>query len=156
MKRKKLILILAIIVLVVCICTLFIFRKNKSIDFKKLEEELSARYDDLRVFDQYDISMYFGIDSDVLSSSLFMSDYNESGEDSLFDPDHLIIVIDSKDSQNYYDILSGFINSNINNRDINSKLNLYTEAIFKKKKNLVYLILGSNKEQVEKVLKKYL
>lgn len=155
LKKKKILLII-IICLISCFLIFMFNRKDKNINFDELENELNNKFDNLIVYDQDDLSTYFGFDSTVLSSSLAISDYDKNNGDGLFDPNFLVIVIKSKDSKNYYNILKSYLDSNINNRDKDTKVKLYYDAILKKKGNIVYLILSSDNKKVEDIIKKYL
>lgn len=155
LKKKKILLII-IICLISCFLIFMFNRKDKNINFDELENELNNKFDNLIVLDQDDLSMYFGFDSTDLSSSLAISDYDKNNGDGLFDPNFLVIVINSKDSKNYYNILKSYLDSNINNRDKDTKVKLYYDAILKKKGNIVYLILSSDNKKVEDIIKKYL
>lgn len=155
LKKKKILLII-IICLISCFLIFMFNRKDKNINFDELENELNNKFDNLIVYDQDDLSTYFGFDSTVLSSSLAISDYDKNNGDGLFDPNFLVIVINSKDSKNYYNILKSYLDSNINNRDKDTKVKLYYDAILKKKGNIVYLILSSDNKKVEDIIKKYL
>jgi len=159
MKIKKVIILIIIIVIVLGV-GLFIFnKKNKSVDMDKLEAEILDVYDDINVYDQYDISLYFGIDYDFLSSTsdsyFFIGDYTPDDENTQFDANELVIVINSSEYEYFYEILKGFLDSNINNRDSSSNLSLYTDAILEKDSGYVYLILGSKNDQIENIIKKY-
>lgn len=154
--KKKNFLLIIIICLISCFLIFMFNKKDKNINFDELENELNNKFDNLIVLDQDDLSMYFGFDSTVLSSSLAISDYDKNNGDGLFDPNFLVIVINSKDSKNYYNILKSYLDSNINNRDKDTKVKLYYDAILKKKGNIVYLILSSDNKKVEDIIKKYL
>lgn len=154
--NKKKILILSLIIIFLSIIIYVYYGNNKKIDIDSLKERLLLEYDEVDLLDRDDISMCFGIESDLIPSSFFISDFKTTTDNYLFEPNNLVIVINSKEKDYYYGILRSFLDSNINNRDNTNNLSLYTNAVLKKKKNLVYLILGSKNEKIEKIINNYL
>ena len=157
-NKKKITLIVSIAFLIIFIIGMIILinnnRKSK-FDLDKIEKEMLKEYKelDIRTFDQYDISMYFGFDFNEIPSSLFLSDFAENPEEPKpFSPKILIIIINTKDVDKYYDSLLGFIDLNKNNNEDKKIAKLFNKAILKKGKNYVYLVLGDNPKEMEKKL----
>lgn len=157
-KKKKIILIASIAFLLVFIVGMIILINNNrkvKFDLDKIEKEMLKEYKelDIRTFDQYDISMYFGLDFNEIPSSLFLSDFVENAEEPKpFSPKILIIIINTKEVDNYYDSLLGFIDLNKDNSEDKKIAKLFNKAILKKGKNYVYLVLGDNPKEMEKKL----
>lgn len=157
-NKKKITLIVSIAFLIIFIIGMIILinnnRKSK-FDLDKIEKEMLKEYKelDIRTFDQYDISMYFGFDFNEIPSSLFLSDFAENPEEPKpFSPKILIIIINTKDVDKYYDSLLGFIDLNKNNNEDKKIAKLFNKAILKKGENYVYLVLGDNSKEIEKKL----
>lgn len=157
-NKKKITLIASIAFLIIFIIGMIILinnnRKSK-FDLVKIEKEMLKEYKelDIRTFDQYDISMYFGFDFNEIPSSLFLSDFVEDSEEPKpFSPKILIIIINTKDVDKYYDSLLGFIDLNENNNEDKKIAKLFNKAILKKGENYVYLVLGDNSKEIEKKL----
>lgn len=157
-NKKKITLIASIAFLIIFIIGMIILinnnRKSK-FDLDKIEKEMLKEYKelDIRTFDQYDISMYFGFDFNEIPSSLFLSDFAEDPEEPKpFSPKILIIIINTKDVDKYYDSLLGFIDLNENNNEDKKIAKLFNKAILKKGENYVYLVLGDNSKEIEKKL----
>lgn len=157
-NKKKITLIASIAFLIIFIIGMIILinnnRKSK-FDLDKIEKEMLKEYKelDIRTFDQYDISMYFGFDFNEIPSSLFLSDFAENPEEPKpFSPKVLIIIINTKDVDKYYDSLLGFIDLNKNNNEDKKIAKLFNKAILKKGENYVYLVLGDNSKEIEKKL----
>ncbi len=157
-NKKKITLIASIAFLIIFIIGMIILinnnRKSK-FDLDKIEKEMLKEYKelDIRTFDQYDISMYFGFDFNEIPSSLFLSDFVEDSEEPKpFSPKILIIIINTKDVDKYYDSLLGFIDLNENNNEDKKIAKLFNKAILKKGENYVYLVLGDNSKEIEKKL----
>jgi hypothetical protein len=74
----------------------------------------------------------------------------------MYDPNILIIVIKSDDVNHYYDILDSFVYTYTNNVENYPKIDLFKNAVVKKKKNIVYLILSNDNKNIEEILNKYL
>lgn len=157
-NKKKITLIASIAFLIIFIIGMIILinnnRKSK-FDLDKIEKEMLKEYKelDIRTFDQYDISMYFGLDFNEIPSSLFLSDFAENPEEPKpFSPKILIVIINTKDVDKYYDSLLGFIDLNKNNNEDKKIAKLFNKAILKKGENYVYLVLGDNSKEIEKKL----
>ena len=151
------IIIIALIVLIFLFIVFMIINNSKKtkFDLKVLEEKMIKEYKeyDIRTFDQYDISMYFGFDYNDIPSSLFLSDFVEDPEEPKpFAPKILIIIINTQKVDDYYDNLLGFVDLNKNNLEDKKMAKLYEKAIIKKGKNYVYLVLGDNPKDIEKKL----
>ena len=153
--KKKILIICMIFVLIIGLVFVFL-KKDKTIDFEGLRTELLDEYREIHEYDYFETSMQFGIDSSMLPDSLFLSDYTFNESSTMYDPNILIIVIKSDNVNYYYDLLDSFIYTYTNNVENNPKLDLFKNAIVKKKKNLVYLILSNDNKNIENILNKYL
>ena len=156
MHNKRITILSAIIILVIGILVFVLYKPNKNVDMDSLKDQLLLEYDEINEYDESEISRYFGIDNEYLTSSLFITDYIEDEDNYLFEPNELVMVIKTSNPKEVYTFLKGFVDSNINNRDNTSNLSLYTNSILKKKRNYVYLVMGSKNEKIEKIIKKYL
>ena len=156
-KKIKVILTLIITVLVIILITTFaLFIKNKpKFDTVELEKELlnDYRHLDIYALDQFDISLYFGLDYLDIPSSLFLTDFAiEEGKEEPFNPKVVIIVINSNDIQKYYDYFKDYINMNVNNAEDKKTKDFYKNAILKKGNNYLYFIAGKEKKNIEKTI----
>ncbi len=150
--HKKISLIVLIVVACATAIVLIIPKYSTLVNFDVIEKSFQKNYSDLRILDEYDISMYFGIDKNDLQEQLFMTDFISTDENpGIFEPKTLIIIIRDKEIDYYYDILNGYLDSNKN--DLDKDISLYEKAILKKENNYVYLFLGDNNNKMEEELK---
>lgn len=158
MKNKNVLIVGIVALIVFVLGCLLLFNKNSNktkFDLDLVQKEFMKEFKeyDVREFDQYDISMYFGLDFNEIPSSLFISDFSEDpDEPKPFAPKVLIIVINTQDAEDYYDSLLGFVDLNKNNLEDKKLAKKYEKAILKKGKNYVYLLLGDNPKDMEKKL----
>ena len=158
MKNKKIIIIGCVLLFIVLVVILlFKIFNSKKFDLNKAKDYFTDNYSDIRTYDQYDISNYFGIPFDEDDNYLFMGDFvDDPDAPKPFDPNELIVVINADNSSEYYELLKGFIDTNLMNQDDSKKIKLFDKAILKKGKKYTYLILGSKVKDKEKNLLKFL
>lgn len=151
--KKKALLIVGIALIALCgIYFLFNRKKDYNIDLAKAEKLILKEYSDLnlRSYDDFEIYHYFGFEEED-SSFLILSNYEEK-ENEVFNPDDLVIIINSDNPNDYYDELNGFINSNINYFDDIDNIKKYESAIIKVGEKYIYLILGSQANNIKNTL----
>ncbi len=151
MRKGFLIIVSALIVILFLIFMLNI--QDKRMTISDVQKVLHDYYPELNELEKEEISMYFGIDVRELKTSLFIGNY-EKNNNSVFNPTTLIIIMEDKDVDKYYDLLLGYLNSN-KNSDLNNTL-LYENSIIKKSKNRMYLILDKDSLKIENKIKDYL
>ena len=156
-NRKKMLIISILIIVLVVIISSIIFNNKlvKEYDIEKSKNLILEKYPELnlRELDYIDVSMYFGIDLNEIPSSLFLTDFYESEENTVFNPNNLIIIINSKNIDNYYNTFRGYLDINKDNLENTEDIKKFENAILKKKKNKLYLVLGNKQEEIEKIIK---
>lgn len=154
MKNKKIVILIILFIVLIIGCLLFsVFMNNKSYNIENIKTELINNYSDLRELDVYDVSMYFGIDLNDIPSSLFLTDFVEDSENhNPFLPKQLIIVINSNKIDEYYNILQGYLEINKSSLEDIKDIKRFDSTIIKRDKNRLYLILGNNKKDIEKII----
>ncbi|MBR3209966.1 MAG: hypothetical protein IKF82_06870 [Bacilli bacterium] len=153
MKNKLIILFIS---LVLGILFILIFINNRPYNIDSIKDKIINNYSEfgLRELDLYDVSMYFGIDLNDIPSSVFLTDFVESDENiGPFLPKHLVIVINSNKIDEYYNILKGYLDVNKSSFEDIKIINRFENAILKRNGNKLYLILGSNKKEIERIIK---
>lgn len=156
-KKKIIIIIGSLLITILVILLLFKIFNSKKFDIKETTKYLTNNYSDIRVYDQYDISNYFGIPFTEEDEYLFMGDFSDNPDNPKpFEPNELIIAINAENSNEYYEVLKGFIDTNLANVGEEKKIKLFDKAILKKGKKYTYLILGSKTKEKEKALLKFL
>lgn len=155
MNRKNIIVLIIVITLLIIAC-IFMFKDRKkdmkNFDFIKIEEQMKKSYEEegLNTLDFIDITSLFGIDSSEIPNSVFLGNINaiELTKENMM----LIVAINTKEVDFYYDSLYSYIESNKMNLDNEKTLKLFNQAILKKGLNYVYLIISEDPKLVEKEL----
>lgn len=155
MNRKNIIVLIIVIILLIIAC-IFMFKDRKkdmkNFDFIKIEEQMKKSYEEegLNTLDFIDITSLFGIDSSEIPNSVFLGNINaiELTKENMM----LIVAINTKEVDFYYDSLYSYIESNKMNLDNEKTLKLFNQAILKKGLNYVYLIISEDPKLVEKEL----
>ena len=159
MKNKKNIMygLLLGILLLIIICIVAFGLRNKTFNVEKVEKDFTDSYSYYRVFDEYDLTNYFGIIAQEIDSYVVLGDYYDDPEEPKpFTPNELIVVINDKDPIDYYEIMRGFLDSYMLNEEDAKKMKLYENAILKKGNRYTYLIFGTKVKEKEKKLLQYL
>ena len=157
-KLKGLCLICLIVIIVIIVIVLNISKSDKIINLDNLEKTLLKQYSELNLkkLDKYDISEYFGIVVDDNTSYLFLTNFeNDEANPVPFDPQNLIVVVNSKDYMDYYNTLKDYIDGIIQNTEDYQKINLYKNALLKSNQNYFYLVIGMD-NNIETIINNYL
>ena len=158
-KKIKILLISIIIILIVTILTVFLYSRNSKYKFDVIEVEKEIRENykqlDLRTLDNFDVNLYFGLELDDNSSSLFLTDFTEDADNPTpFAPKHVIVLINTKEVDKYYESLDEFVSYHKMSTEDKKEIKLYDKAILEKGNNYIYLILGSERKDIEKTILK--
>ena len=156
-KKMKVGLILTIVLLIIILLTsLILFHRNRvKFDPVEIEKELlnDYRYLDLYALDEFDVSLYFGLDLRDIPSSLFLTDFEiEEGKEEAFNPKSVVVIINSSESDKYYDFFRDYINMNVNNSEDKKRIDFYKNSILEKGNNYMYFIAGKDKKNIEKTI----
>lgn len=152
------IIIIAIIVLVITAILIIAFKDDKNFDLDKVKEQFLSYYidDDIHEIEKDNIDYYFAIPSGEIDSALLLSNFDPNDIDDENDSLRLIFLIPNigiEKVDEYYDSLDGFVYAHINNNNLSKKeINLYKNAILKRGKSYVYLILGKDNKIMEQEL----
>lgn len=156
MKFKKLFKILIPIILIIIVVILAILLSKRSrIDTSMLKDKIikSYPYVDFVEMSDTDVSSYFSIETSTLSNYIFMEENVEKDENKMNDyPRNLFIYISGKESKNAYDSIIGTINSILNYEENQEIVSLYKDAIIEYKSNVLYVIVGENKDKLKDFL----
>lgn len=152
MKNKKIIIVISIIVCIVLVIGLYISFSfsSKRYDISAIQNQCLKFYGDknLRVMDFIDMTALFGTDFDELSDAVFMG--NIKLEENYTDDTIMIVVINTDNSEYYYDLLKSHVDSYMMYSEDEILLKLYSESILVKEKNYVYFIVGKEAKVIEK------
>lgn len=156
MKIKKLFKILIPIILIIIVVILaIILSKRSRIDTSMLKDKIIKTYPyvDFVEVSNEEISSYFSIEPSTLSNYIFMEENIEKDENKLNDyPKNLFIYISGKESKSAYESLTGTINSILNYEENQEIVSLYRDAIIEYKSNILYIIVGENKDKLKTFL----
>ena len=158
MKKKKVIIIAIILLLFGLLLSFILFKfQRKEFNVEKIKDVFLEDYSYYYQYDQYDISNYFGMIMDEDTSYVFLGDFDEDVNNPRpFSPQELIIAINGKEADNYYEVLQGYIDSNRINVEDSKLIKMFDKAILKKGNNYAYLILGTKLKEKEEKLLNYL
>lgn len=151
MKNKKKIIIavsvIVVIALIIILC--FVFKKdNRRYDTENIEGRMVDWYDNMRVMDFIDSTDLFGYDMTIEEDAAFLTTYdNEITTDTI-----VIAVINSKETDLYYDLFKGFLDARKLNTDDMDLLNYYDKAKLVQSDNYIYFLLGPETDMYEKEL----
>lgn len=155
MNRKNIIVLIIVTILLIIACV-FMFKDRKkdmkNFDFIKIEEQMKRSYGEegLNTLDFMDVASLFGIDTNEIPDSVFLGNIN--AEEMTKENMMLIVAINTKKVDFYYDSLYSYIESNKMNLENEKTLKLFDSAILKKGLNYVYLIMSEDPKLVEKEL----
>ena len=148
-KTGKIIIISITVILLITLPLIFL--KKNTVNLEEVEKFLLKEYE-LRKLEKDDISNYFGISEYDPDTMLFLTDFEES--DKPFSPNTLIVIINNGKYKEYYNILKGYIEMEINNSTTQERIELYNNTIIKPSSNYFYLII-SNDKSISKLISKY-
>lgn len=155
-KMKISLTFILIIFIIILSTTLVLFNKSRvRFNIEESEKKLLSdyRYLDLYTLDEFDISLYFGLELKEIPSSLFLTDFELNKEEpAAFNPKVLVVIINSNTPSEYYDFFKDYSNMNINNSEDKKVVKFYKNAILKKGKNYMYFIAGKDKKDIEKTI----
>ena len=159
MNRKKLLISFIICIMVVIGCLIALLsRKNEYVfDSNSFYEAFEKRFDDLNLhrLDMYDIGSFFGLGYSSDEEVLFMSDFLGTEDNHIFNPNELVIVVDEKNNEDYYDYLLNYVDMQINNLDDTDKINLYRNAIINKNGKVIYYIMSIRQNDINEFIEEY-
>ena len=158
--NKKIFLIIPFIILII---GLIVFigissSKIKEYDITKISQKIESHYKDenLEIIKEEDVINYFPIPSEYFNSSILATNYNPNVDQDDYKNAHLIFFVtklNKKDRDDIYEFLEGFAKSYsmkyVKNADLEEMM---ANAIVKKGKDYVYLVLGSRNKEMEEDL----
>ena len=150
MKNKKtIIIIVSVIVVVLFIVFAFILKQdNRKYDTKNIEARVVNWYDHMRVMDYVDCLSLFGIDmTEEDDAALLTTMETEITTDTI-----MIMVINSKDTDIYYDAFKNFLDARKLYTDDTDLLNYYDKAKLIQSDNYIYFLLGPDTDMYENEL----
>jgi hypothetical protein len=153
MKNKKIIIIVSIVlVLILAVSLIFIFSKEtKKYDTVNIEGRMVDWYDNMRLMDFVDSTNLFGIDMTVEEDAAFLTTY----EDEITTETIIIVVINSKDTDEYYDFFKSFLDARKAYTDDIDLLNYYDKAKLVQTDNYIYFLLGPETDMYENELESF-
>lgn len=144
------------ILLVVLAVILFNKFKIKTYDINSLKDSLINGYEELNLteMDQIDVLSEYGFEKSEVEDALYLKSLvlDDEGNDITKDFNY-IIIMNTEDYQNYYEIFESHIDSTIMYTEDKKLLKLYSKnAILKKDKNYVYLIISKQSKDIEEYI----
>jgi len=158
--NKRLFLIILFIVLILGLIV-FIGISNSKIDkydLTKISQKIENHYKDenLEIVHEEDVISYFPIPTEYMSTSVLAANFNPNVEQDDYKNAHLIFFVTElkkNDRDDVYEFLEGFAKSYsmkyVEDADLEE---IMANAIVKKGKDYVYLILGSRNKEMEEDL----
>lgn len=149
MKNKKLIFIIIAVIVVGLFLIIGILKpiNVKSYDLESIQDNMINYYDNMRIMDFVDLIGLFGIDlTDTEDEALFLTNY----ENEIIPQTIMVIIINSDDTELYYDLFRSFLDANKLNTDDMDLLNYYDKAKLVQGNGYIYFLLGENTDDLEK------
>lgn len=148
--------ILASILLIVLVVILFNKFKIKTYDINDLKNKLVEGYEELYLtdMDHVDVLELYGFEKSEVDDALYLKSFkmDDEGNDITEDINY-IIVMNTEDYQYYYEIFESHIDSTKMYTEDKKLLKLYDKnAILKKDKNYVYLIISKKSKEIEEFI----
>ena len=161
LSKKAIIRILAVfasVLLVVLSIILFLKFKIKTYDVNDLKDKLINGYEELYLneMDHVDVLNLYGFEKNEVEDALFLKSLkmDDEGNDITEDLNY-IIIMNTENYQYYYEIFESHIDSTIMYTENKKELKLYNKnAILKKDKNYVYLIISKKSKDIETFINK--
>ena len=153
MKNKKVIIIVSIVFVVILVtCLIFVFSgETKKYDTVNIEARMVDWYDNMRLMDFVDTTNLFGYDMTVEEDAAFLTTY----EDDITTDTIIIAVINSKETDLYYDLFKGFLDARKAYTDDIDLLNYYDKAKLVQTDNYIYFLLGPETDMYENELESF-
>lgn len=154
--NKKTIIMIIISVIVVSLISVILFivlKPKKSYNVEAIKTEMIRYYDNLRFMDFVDLTELFGLDISDTENSVFLSNIELEKDIS---PDTIvIIVINTKDTEFYYDIFKSFVDSYKLNTDDMDMLNYYDKVKLVQGEGYIYFLMGEDTVMLEKEINSF-
>lgn len=159
LSKRAIIGILAVIVsilLVAIVVILFNKFKIKTYDVNKLKESLINGYEELYLseMDHVDVLSLYGFEKNEVEDALYLKSLklDDEGND-ITENVNYIIIMNTDNYQYYYEIFESHIDSTKMYTEDKKLLKLYDKnAILKKDKNYVYLIISKKSKEIEEFI----
>ncbi len=151
-------LLVAIATLVLIAILIIIFKNDKKFDLNKVKEQFISYYADegLQELEKDNLDYYFQIPSSEIDNSLLLSNFNPYNMDEEKTSHKLLLLLTDLSIEKvdeYYDSLDGIIYVYTNNDSLDESISsLYENAILKRGKSYVYLIIGEENNIMEEEL----
>lgn len=151
-------LLLAIALLLVIAVLIVIFKDDKKFDLDKVKEQFMSYYVDngLQELDKDNFDYYFQIPSSEIENGILLSNFDPYNIDEEHNSSKLLLLITDltiEKVDEYYDSLNGLLYVHSNNDKLDNYLtSLYKNAILKRGKSYVYLIIGEDNDIMEQEL----
>lgn len=148
--------ILASILLIVLVVILFNKFKIKTYDINDLKNKLVEGYEELYLtdMDHVDVLELYGFEKSEVEDALYLKSFkmDDEGNDITEDVNY-IIIMNTEDYQYYYEIFESHIDSTKMYTEDKKLLKLYDKnAILKRDKNYVYLIISKKSKEIEEFI----
>lgn len=161
LSKRAIVGILAILVSILLIAIVVILLnkfKIKTYDINDLRNKLVDGYEELYLtdMDHVDILSLYGFEKSEVEDALYLKSLklDEEGND-ITEELNYIIIMNTEDYQYYYEIFESHIDSTKRYTEDKKLLKLYDKnAILKKDKNYVYLIISKKSKDIEEFINK--
>lgn len=154
--NMKTIIIVIISLIILCAITLLlinVLKPKKSYNTEAIRTEMINYYDNLRLMDFVDLTQLFGLDLSDTDNSVFMS--NIELEKPVTSDTIMIIVINTNNTEYYYDIFKSFVDSYKLNTDDMDMLNYYDKVKLVQGDGYIYLLMGEDTVMLEKEINSF-
>ena len=159
LSKRAIVGILAILVSILLIAIVVILLnkfKIKTYDINDLRNKLVDGYEELYLtdMDHVDILNLYGFEKSEVEDALYLTSLklDEEGND-ITEELNYIIIMNTEDYQYYYEIFESHIDSTKRYTEDKKTLKLYDKnAILKKDKNYVYLIISKKSKDIEEFI----
>ncbi len=151
-------LLVAIASLVLIAVLIIIFKDDKKFDLNKVKEQFISYYvdEELQELEKDNLDYYFQIPSSEIDNGLLLSNFNPYNMDEEKTSHKLLLLLTDLSIEKvdeYYDSLDGIIYVYTNNDSLDESVtSLYKNAILKRGKSYVYLIIGEENNIMEQEL----
>lgn len=147
---------IASILLIVLVVILFNKFKIKTYDINDLKNKLVEGYEELSLtdMDHVDVLELYGFEKSEVEDALYLKSLkmDDEGNDITEDINY-VIVMNTENYQYYYEIFESHIDSTKMYTEDKKLLKLYDKnAILKKDKNYVYLIISKKSKEIEEFI----
>ena len=158
-KDKKMfitigIIIAIVLVVVYCVIKSSVHKEVKSYNIESINNLMINGYDNVREMDFIDITTLFGIDISDRENSVFVTNV-EDLSNGINKDTMLVVVMNTNNTKEYYDIFQSFIDSYKFNTFDKETLDYYDKVIIKKGDGFVYFLMGSDPIMIEKEINSF-